>query len=87
VEPASPGFKTVRIEPHFGYLTHVQGRVPHPAGDIEVNLTRTGSRIEGEVTLPAALSGSFIWQGQSLPLRPGMQTVKVGSKSSARETR
>jgi hypothetical protein len=83
VEPAAPGFKTVKIEPHLGYLKHVQGTVPHPAGMIEVALTRTEKGIEGEITLPAALTGQFFWQGHPIPLHPGRQVVKVESHPAA----
>jgi hypothetical protein len=79
VEPASPGFKTVRIEPHLGYLTHVQGVVPHPTGEIKIALTRVGNGIQGEITLPSNLGGEFLWQGKALPLHPGTQTIKVES--------
>lgn len=75
IEPGSPGFKTVRIEPHLGYLTHVQGSVPHPAGDIKVAFTRTGERIEGTITLPPGLGGDFLWRGGKVPLHPGTQAV------------
>ena len=85
VEPASPGFKTVKIEPHLGYLTHVQGTVPHPAGEIKVALTRTAKGIEGEIELPPGLSGRFIWQGRILPLQPGRQTVSIVSGPPAKE--
>ena len=83
VEPASPGFKTVRIEPHLGYLKHVQGVVPHPAGEIKVALTRAGNGIQGEITLPPGLGGEFLWQGKVIPLRPGTQTVKADSGAPA----
>jgi hypothetical protein len=79
VEPGSPGFKTVRIEPHMGYLKHVEGVVPHPAGEIKVALTRVGIGIQGEITLPPGLGGEFLWQGIVIPLRPGTQPVKVDS--------
>ena len=85
VEPASPGFKTVRIEPHLGYLKHVEGTVPHPAGDIKVALNRTAKGIEGEVVLPPGLSGDFFCQGRKLPLHPGTQTVKVDSDSPSQK--
>jgi hypothetical protein len=87
VEPASPGFRTVRIEPHLGYLTHVQGTVPHPAGDIKVAFTRMGKGIEGEVTLPPGLSGNFLWQGRGLPLHPGRQPIRLNDEKSARAAR
>jgi len=81
IEPASPGFKTVRIEPHLGYLKQVQGTVPHPAGEIKVALARAGNGIQGEITLPAGLSGDFLWGGRVLPLHSGRQTVKVESSA------
>jgi hypothetical protein len=87
VEPASPGFKTVRIEPHLGYLTHVQGTVPHPAGDIKVAFTRTAKGIEGEIVLPPGLSGNFLWQGRVVPLHPGRQPIRLDDEKSARAAR
>ena len=83
IEPATPGFKTVRIEPHLGYLTRVEGTVPHPAGDIRVVLHRSGRGIEGNVTLPPGLSGQFLWQGRSLVLHAGSQAVRAEPASSA----
>ncbi len=79
IEPASPGFKTVRIEPHLGYLKRVEGTVPHPAGNIRVSLRRAGQGIEGEITLPPSLTGEFLWQGRSVALHAGTQTVKIES--------
>lgn len=80
IEPGSPGFKTVRIEPHLGYLKHVQGTVPYPAGDITVSFTRTEKGIDGEVTLPAGLSGDLRWQRRTVALHPGRQAVSIESQ-------
>ena len=69
IEPASPGFKTVKIEPHLGTLTQIEGKMPHPAGTISFSLKRKGnSGIEGEITLPENLAGTFIWNGKSMKL-------------------
>jgi hypothetical protein len=87
IEPASPGFHTVRIEPHLGYLTRIQGTVPHPAGDIRVTLHRAGNCIEGEIMLPPSLTGEFLWHGRRLPLCAGIQTVKIESAAPAGEAR
>jgi alpha-L-rhamnosidase len=77
VRPASSGFRTVRIAPALGPLRTASGRVPHPRGDIEVSFTRAGaSGLNGEVTLPAGLSGTIEWQGRSIPLREGRQPVR-----------
>src|SRR3954463_12724948 len=42
VRPSSAGFRTVLIAPALGPLHTASGRVPHPRGDIDVALTRTG---------------------------------------------
>lgn len=77
VEPASPGFATVRIEPHLGKLGHVEAVVPHPAGEIRLRLERTGAGdVTGDVSLPAGVSGVFVWKGRSSALLPGAQTVR-----------
>ena len=42
IEPASPGFKTVKVEPHLGKLNQIKGNMPHPQGAIWFDLTRNG---------------------------------------------
>ena len=37
-----PGFRSVRIAPSLGPLKRAEGRIPHPRGDIEVRLVRSG---------------------------------------------
>ena len=69
IEPASPGFKTVKIEPHLGALTQIEGKIPHPNGTILFQLKRKGKNgIEGEITLPEKMRGAFIWNNQKLEL-------------------
>jgi hypothetical protein len=76
IRPASPGFKSVRIAPSLGALKRAAGSMPHPLGDIEVRLERSGDQgLRGEVTLPPGLSGTFEWKGRQLPLRPGRQEI------------
>jgi hypothetical protein len=78
VRPASAGFRTVRIAPALGPLQRADGRVPLPAGDIELRLTRRGSRgIEAVVTLPTGLTGEFVWAGRRIPLHAGHQQLTV----------
>ena len=77
VRPASSGFRTVRIAPALGPLRTASGRVPHPRGDIDVSLTRSGAGgLSGEVIIPNGLTGVFEWQGRSIPLRAGRQTIR-----------
>jgi hypothetical protein len=77
IEPASPGFATVRIEPHLGALQHAEGSVPHPQGDIKVSFARNGDNLQAKVTLPSGLRGKLVWKGRSADLVPGEQTLTM----------
>ena len=78
VRPAEPGFRSVRIAPSLGPLKRAEGRIPHPRGDIEVRLERSGELgLRGEVTLPPGLSGVFEWKGRKLSLKPGRQEISM----------
>jgi hypothetical protein len=70
IRPATPGFKTVNIEPALGKLTFIKGQLPHPAGIISFDLKRAGSNgIMGEIVLPEGLTGQFKWNGKSISLK------------------
>ena len=72
VVSASPGFRTVRVQPALGPLTSVEAVVPHPAGEIRVQLKRVGKTgLTGEVVLPEGVTGEFVWQGKTRALRAG----------------
>ncbi|UYQ94197.1 family 78 glycoside hydrolase catalytic domain [Chitinophaga horti] len=69
ITPASAGFKSVSVAPHLGSLEWVECTMPHWAGTIEVKLKRTaGKGVQGTVTLPAGISGTFKWNGQTVSL-------------------
>lgn len=75
IEPAEPGFRSVRIEPHPGNLKRIKGKMPHPAGEIVVDLSADKGSISGTVSLPLGLSGSFVWGGRQIPLSPGTNKI------------
>ncbi len=77
IRPASPGFAAVRIEPHLGALERLAATMPHPKGTIAVAYRRNGDALEADVTLPEAVSGTLAWRGETRPLVPGRQTVRV----------
>ena len=77
IEPASPGFATVRIEPHLGPLHRASGTVPHPKGDISVNLERAGTVLKATITLPPGLGGEFVWRGRTTLLHSGSQNLTM----------
>jgi len=77
IRPAAPGFRLVRIAPRLGPLRRAEGSVPHPYGNIDVELVRTGADgLTATVTLPPGLTGVFEWNGEQKPLQGGRQTLE-----------
>lgn len=76
IRPASAGFKTLEMKPALGELKYIKGQMPHPAGIITFDLKSTGaSELQGDVTLPEGLTGTFVWNGKTLPLK-GKTTIQ-----------
>lgn len=78
ISPAEPGFKSVRMLPYLGDLPSVEGRMPHPAGEIAVKFVKTATGgLTGSVTLPPNITGTLRWQGKVQVLKSGEQTVNL----------
>jgi hypothetical protein len=77
IEPASPGFATVRIAPHLGPLPALTATYPHPLGEIKVDYRRQGNGLDATVTLPGNLTGSFLLNGKSWPLKSGVNHIQA----------
>jgi hypothetical protein len=77
IDSAAPGFRRVLVRPFPGKLTRVSGAVPHPKGEIRVELARQGSEWTAKIELPAGVDGDFEWRGRRQPLRSGANTVRV----------
>jgi alpha-L-rhamnosidase len=76
IEPAAPGFNSVRIAPQMGELKWIEGAMPHRLGEIKVSLKRgENKKISGDVTLPTGLSGTFVWEGKELTLKSGVNKI------------
>ncbi|MBV9158272.1 MAG: family 78 glycoside hydrolase catalytic domain [Acidobacteriaceae bacterium] len=71
IESSAPGFKRVRIAPNLGALNHVSARMPHPRGEIQVELQKRAGKLVTDVELPAGISGEFSWSGTDRALRSG----------------
>ena len=76
IEPASPGFKSVKIQPHPGKLTYLKGKIPHPGGFISLELKMNKGKLTGIISLPDKINGCFIYQGKEISLHPGHNEVK-----------
>ena len=77
VQPASPGFATVRIAPHLGTLNTLKASYPHPAGDIQLEYRRRGNAIDTTITLPGKLEGKLVFHGRTWVLRPGTSHIQI----------
>jgi alpha-L-rhamnosidase len=75
IEPAAPGFASVRIAPHLGNLREVSAEFPRPQGTIMVHFERSGDALTGTVTLPPGLAGVLAWRGKEQVLRAGVNRI------------
>jgi len=77
IGPGAPGFKSVAIAPHLGPLQHVEAATPTPHGLVQVSYRKEQGRWAAEITLPAGIAGSLLWQGRTVVLHPGAQTLAL----------
>jgi hypothetical protein len=75
IEPAEPGFRSVRIAPHLGTLTWVRAAMPHERGTISVDLKRGPVGLQGQVTLPEGLTGNLVEGERTRTLHSGVNTI------------
>lgn len=75
IKPSSSGFKTVKIKPHLGHLKEIKGRVPHPAGYIDVDLRKQDMGLEGSITLPENVLGIYLFNNEKIELHPGVNII------------
>jgi alpha-L-rhamnosidase len=78
IEPSSPGFKTVKIEPHPGHLSVLDASFPHPLGEIGLHLKKSfNGSWRGEIILPKGLTGTFRLSGKTINLKEGSQKISL----------
>jgi hypothetical protein len=78
ISPAAPGFNKIVIEPNLGNLSEINISMPHPQGTLSVDLAKINhSGIRGNITLPAGISGTFIWKNETIELREGLQKILI----------
>lgn len=79
IDSDAPGFKKVKIEPHLGSLKNASGSMPHPAGEVSVayKYNEAGKKWNVSLTLPAGVTGTFVWKGKSYVLKVGGNELVV----------
>ncbi|HEU5457557.1 MAG TPA: hypothetical protein VFU68_02955, partial [Terracidiphilus sp.] len=73
--------------PHLGSLPSLTATFPHPNGEIRVEYHRTAAGISASITLPAGLSGSFVYAGRTQTLHPGLNRLTSASAPPAPKMR
>ena len=63
VRPAAPGFAAVRIEPQPGPLTSIRCAVPHPKGEVALDLRLEGGRWTGTASVPPGVPAVLVLDG------------------------
>lgn len=71
IDSAAPGFRSVRIEPHLGHLTKVEGEIPYKGNFIKVSYQLNGKKWKVCIHLPERLNGIFVFQGEEKALISG----------------
>ncbi|MBV8552927.1 MAG: family 78 glycoside hydrolase catalytic domain [Acidobacteriaceae bacterium] len=78
IESIAPGFRNVRIAPNIGNLQSVSAAIPHPHGEITVDLANRGG-LTADVTLPEGVTGEFVWAGAKRNLHAGRNHLTFAS--------
>ena len=77
IRPASFGFDSVQIAPLPGHLVSLSGEMVHPRGWIAADLHFDNSHVNGNISLPRGVTGTFCFAGKSLEVRPGPQSIAL----------
>jgi hypothetical protein len=75
LRPAAFGFRDVLVQPMLGPLTSVRATLPHPLGEIAVTLRRADDALEGTVSLPGGVTGTFVHGDAAQVLQAGTRTT------------
>jgi hypothetical protein len=78
IESGAPGFRRVLIAPNLGSNKHIVVSMPHPKGEIDLDLMRNDeTHLTADVTLPDGVNGQFEWNGLFRPLAPGKNHLEI----------
>jgi hypothetical protein len=77
IRPASPGFRTVTIEPNLGALKHLAATMSHPDGEIKVEYTKQDAAVHTDIILPQGVSGTLLWEGKNYPLHASSNKLEL----------
>ena len=65
-------FSRVKIKPHLGQITDLNGVIPHPKGSISASYKMENGKWKIQIELPKSITGNLIWKGQTIFLKDGL---------------
>jgi alpha-L-rhamnosidase len=77
IKPMTAGHKSVEIAPAFGEFTQIKAVYPHYLGNIELDLKRIQSHVEGYITVPEGMKATFVWGSKRIVLITGSQKISL----------
>lgn len=77
IYPTAPEFRSLTIEPNFGYLNTFQVEFPHPQGTLVIELEKRKSKVKGEIIIPEGIEAVFKWQGKIHHLKNGKNEIEL----------
>lgn len=77
IDSYAPGFSKIKIEPHLGTLTNVDGEIPHPDGKVAVKYILEGGKWKVSISLPLKTSGIFVWKAKTYLLKAGANSFVI----------
>ena len=75
IRPDAPGFSRVRVAPQPAGLHNIDCRVPHPRGFVDVMLDFADDSVQGFVSLPDEVEGTFLFREVEMPLHSGTNRI------------
>ena len=69
------GFSKVKIQPHLGELTGIEGSMPHPKGSVSASYKLENGKWKIQINSP--VSGSLVWKGKTVPLKVGVNQFSM----------
>ena len=77
IYPRSKHFKEIMIAPHFNGLKSFNAVMPHPNGEIKVQLKLSGNKLKGTVSIPSETTGMFKWENNEIQLTEGSTVIEI----------
>ena len=76
VRPLSPGYEQYMVEPELGGLEWMNGKVPTPKGEVEINMNRNKINIK----TPSANKGTLRFKSKTVPVCKNCVVKNTGEK-------